>query len=148
MNTCYQKSTLDCANNASQTVATGANINLGTNNISTGVSISHQNNTDTVNLTRCGIYLVSFNADVVQGSSGGTVQANLFRNGVFVVGGQSTAVSTSATDIETISFVKLISVQPTCPCSDNAVTAIPLTFVNNGISATYSNVNVVVVKLA
>lgn len=147
-NVCYQKSTLDCSNTVSQTPDVNATINLGTNNILTGASITHTDNSATINLVKSGLYLVSFNADAVQGATGGNVQAQLFRNGVAVPGAKSTIVSTSATDIETLSFVKEIAVSNTCPCSASASTAIPLTIVNTGISATYSNVSVTVVKLA
>lgn len=57
----------------------------------------------------------------------------------------ATQTSASATDIRTVNFSKIVQVLPSCCAINNTTT---LTFQNAGLDTTYSNVNVVITKLA
>ena len=70
---------------------------------------------------------------------------NLLRNGTVVPGATSTQESASATDTRTVNFSKIIQVLPSCCAVNNTTT---LAFQNAGLETTFSNVNVVITKLA
>jgi hypothetical protein len=72
----------------------------------------------------------------------------LYRNNIAVPGAVTTVNSSTTTDIENIDFSALIEVEEVCPCAGTGKTAIPLNFINTGVGATYSNINVTVVKEA
>ena len=76
---------------------------------------------------------------------GGPVTVTLYNNGSIVPGATATQTSASTTDIRTVNFTRLIRVLPSCPAINNKAS---LVFTNTGDAATFSNVNVVITKLA
>ena len=66
---CYEKSSLNAAAVAAQSVAANAFVSFPINNLLTGVAIKHPAGSSSVSLIR-GLYLVSVNADVVPAAAG------------------------------------------------------------------------------
>lgn len=147
-NRCYQKSALDTYTNVSTTLVSGATLPLNVNYIHTGNSISHTAGSGTINLVKGGLYAISISATVAESGTAGNVSFQLYRNGIAVPAAIATVTSETTTDLETIGFTKLIRVDDVCCCAGNGQDAIPLTFINTGVGATYTNIQVTVVKLA
>lgn len=99
-----------------------------------------------IQLTKCGVYEITASYSVV-GSAAGVITTSLLKNGV--VQPQATALITAAdaTTIYSTSFTTLVQVPENsnvnCPCS------IPTTisFINDGIEATYNTFDVTVVRV-
>lgn len=66
-------------------------------------------------------------------------------NGTLVPGATASVSSASTTDVRSLAFSKLIQVKPSC-CAVNNTTN--LTFNNAGLATTFTNVNVVITKVA
>ena len=66
-------------------------------------------------------------------------------HGTLVPGATASVSSASATDVRSLAFSKLIQVKPSC-CAVNNTTN--LTFNNAGLATTFTNVNVVITKIA
>lgn len=144
----FSKSTLTTYNNTSQTLDANANVVFSTNYKLTGCSIRHTVETPTINIASSGLYLVTFSASGVESGTAGDITLQLFRNGIAVPSAIATANSASATDIVNLSNSTIIEVDRVCPCANSGLTAIPLTLVNTGVGATFSNISLTVIKLA
>ena len=132
--------------NAPQTVTTNDLLSFAINDVLTGCTVLHSAGSTSFKLNRPGFYYVSFTGTgAITGATAGAITVNLLRNGVAVPGATSTQESASATDTRTVNFSKIIQVLPSCCAVNNATT---LTFQNTGLESTFSNVNVVITKLA
>lgn len=132
--------------NAPQTVTTNDLLSFAINDVLTGCTVLHSAGSTSFKLNRPGFYYVSFTGTgAITGATAGAITVNLLRNGVTVPGATSTQESASATDTRTVNFSKIIQVLPSCCAVNNATT---LTFQNAGLESTFSNVNVVITKLA
>ena len=107
--------------NTSQTIAPEGLLSFATNDVLTGCT------------------------GAITGATAGAITVNLLKNGVALPGATATQTSASATDIRTVNFSKIVQVLPSCCAINNTTT---LTFQNAGLDTTYSNVNVVITKLA
>lgn len=128
----------------SQAVLTGTAVNFNTNKIRTGCTVTHAEGTTTFSLNKPGFYFVSFNGIGSTTADAGDVTIQMYQNGAPVIGALTTNNSTAATDINNFAFSTIVQVRPNC-CAVNNNTS--LTFVNTGVGATYTNVNVVITKL-
>lgn len=140
----YKKSSVSAWNTTSQTLPANTTVVL-TNSKNTGCSIKFAPGTSSFTLLRPGLYYISVTASGAQSATDGNLTIQLFSNGMPVAGALSTANSSSATDTEALSFNKLIEVKPMCPVNSDPIV---LTIVNTGVSATYTNFNVNLFKLA
>lgn len=142
----YQKSALNAFTRASQTVNAQSVVVFNNNAPFTGCSISHAAGGGTVSLNKSGIYLVEFNADASSvATAGGTLTMQLTNNGVLVPSAEATATVAENTAIVNLKFATIVQVLNSCNCINNDV---DLTVINNGIQASLTNANIVVVKLA
>lgn len=128
--------------NTSQTIAPEGLLSFATNDVLTGCTVLHSAGSTSFTLKRSGFYYVSFTGT---GATAGAITVNLLKNGVALPGATATQTSASATDIRTVNFSKIVQVLPSCCAINNTTT---LTFQNAGLDTTYSNVNVVITKLA
>lgn len=132
--------------NTSQTIAPEGLLSFAANDVLTGCTVLHPAGSTSFTLQRPGFYYVSFTGTgAITGATAGAITVNLLKNGVALPGATATQTSASATDIRTVNFSKIVQVLPSCCAINNTVT---LTFQNAGLDTTYSNVNVVITKLA
>lgn len=125
--------------NTSQTIAPEGLLSFATNDVLTGCTVLHSAGSTSFTLKRPGFYYVSFTGTgAITGATAGAITVNLLKNGVALPGA-------TATDIRTVNFSKIVQVLPSCCAINNTTT---LTFQNAGLDTTYSNVNVVITKLA
>lgn len=143
MNMCC-KSVLDTYTLTDTAVAANGLLPLEQNQLLIGCAITHTPGSTTIILNEPGLYLVNFDADGYVTGETGVLTAQLFKNGVAVPGATATSSLTSATNIETVGFSKIIQVKPSCCVVDNTAS---LTFVNTGVASTYTTINVNVIKL-
>lgn len=140
----YQKSSVTAWNATNQTLLQNGTVTLA-NSKNTGCSIRFVAGGSSFNLLKPGLYYIDVSASGVESGTAGTISLQLFLNGNPVSGALSSANSSAVTDIESLSFSKLIEIKPTCPMNCDTNT---LTIVNTGVGATYSNINVNLFKLA
>lgn len=132
--------------NTSQSLATNDTILFNINDVQTGCTATHTAGTATFALNKPGFYFITFNGTgAISGSASGTITVNLLNNGTLVNGGTASVTSASTTDIRSISFSKIIQVRPSCAAINNKT---DLTFVNAGSATAFTNVNVVITKIA
>lgn len=132
--------------NTSQSLAANQAIPFLINDVLTGCTVTHDAGSTTFVLNKPGFYQVNFNGTgAVSGVASGPVTVTLYNNGSVVPGATATQTSASTTDIRTVNFTRLIRVLPSCPVINNKAS---LVFTNTGDAATFSNVNVVITKLA
>ncbi len=99
-----------------------------------------------IQLTKCGVYEVTVSYSVV-GSAAGEISTSLLKNGVAQPQATASLTATDATSILSTSFTTLVQVPESsninCPCS------VPTTisFINDGIEATYDTFNVTIVRV-
>ena len=137
---------IDSYSNTSQAIATGANIPFAINSIQTGCTVTHSAGSTTFSLNKPGFYFVTFNGTgAVSGADAGNITVTMQNNGTSVPGATATVTSASSTDIRSLSFSKLIKVSPSCCAINNSTN---LTFNNTGAATTFTNVNVVITKVA
>ena len=130
-------------NSASQDVVVNGLISFDTTRLEVGCATS-QENPSSFKLDKSGYYYISFNADVATSATAGDIVVSLQNNGVIVPGAKATVNSAATTDISNISFSTIVQVLPSCwVCSNAAV----LTLVNSGVAATFSNVNLNIMKI-
>lgn len=138
------KSVLDTYTLTDTAVAVNGLLPLEQNQLLTGCAITHTPGSTAIILNEPGLYLVNFDVEGFVTGETGVLTAQLFKNGVAVPGATATSSSTSATNIETVGFSKIIQVKPSCCVVDNTAS---LTFVNTGVASTYTTINVNVIKL-
>lgn len=137
---------IDSYSNTSQIIAAGENIPFAINSIQTGCTATHAAGSTTFSLNRPGFYFVTFNGTgAITGATAGDITVSMLNNGVLVPGATATTNSASTTDVRSVSFSKLIQVKPSCCAVNNSTN---LTFNNAGLAAAFTNVNVVITKVA
>lgn len=99
----------------------------------------------TIKFKKCGIYTLSLNANVVA-NAGGLVSLQLVVNGVKQDNAVAAVTAADTTSTHNISFTTKIQVPSDstgCACSPDFTVSV----INNGVSAIYSLVDVLVTKL-
>ena len=129
-------------NITTQNVAVDGLLTFTTDRILTGCTVTR--NGPIFQLNKPGYYYVTFNADGAATTAVGDIVVVLQNNGVAVPGAIAPFTTTVADDATNLAFSTLVQVRPSCPSIDNAVR---LTFVNEGVDATYNMYNVVVTKI-
>ena len=130
--------------NTSQSVAIDETLVFNNNRIKTICTINHTAGTATFSLNAPGYYLVSFNGDGTSSGTAGDVVVQLKNGSDYVPGAIATFTSEAAADTGNLGFTTLIQVNPSCRAINNNA---DLTFVNTGVAATFTNVNVVITKI-
>lgn len=140
-----EKSALNAASIAEQTVTANGFIEYPINSLLTGTAITHPAGSTSVSLIR-GLYLVSVSADVVPAAAGnvGLQLLATTESTSAVVNGAQSVVTGAADTAVNISFTTLIRVRPSC-CAVNNSTSIQ---VQATAAATINNSSISVVKLA
>lgn len=134
------KSLIDVATTTSTAVIANGILPLQTIVRRRGCDINMSGNS--VAITDCGsnFYLVTVTVTFTAPAAG-VVTLNLQQNGVNVVGATASAtVTTAATEVRSLSFSAIVRT-----FNNNSIDA--LTVVNAGVAATFSNIDVSVVKL-
>ena len=134
------KSLIDVSTTTSTAVVAGGALPLATVTRRRGSDIAVSGNS--IALTDCGsnYYLVTVNATFTAPVAG-IITLNLQQNGVNVVGATaSTTITTATTEVRSLSFEKIIRTFNT-----NGLDS--LSVVNAGLAATFSNIDVSVIKL-
>lgn len=137
-------SVFDAYTKTDQTIVTGSPLVFNTNRVRVGRSITHPAGSSTFSLNCPGVYEVHFNGDAAESGTAGDITVQLFVNGVLQPGAEATESSTAITDIANMDFTTLVCVTPNSFCCGNSVS---LTFVDTGVGAVFSNVEVVIEKL-
>ena len=134
------KSLIDVSTTTSTSVIAGGALPLATVTRRRGTDINVSGNS--IAITDCGsnYYLVTVNATFTAPVAG-VITLNLQQNGTNVVGATgSTTITTATTEVRSLSFQKIIR-------SFNAIGLDSLAVVNAGLAATFSNIDVSVIKL-
>lgn len=135
---------LDTYTNSTQTITTDSPIAFNINRVMTGCTVTHSAGSTSISLNKPGIYMVHFNGDAAESGTAGDITVQLFVNGVLYPGAEATEDSTATTDIVNLDFETLVRVTPQfCQCGNN----VTLTFVDTGVGAVFSNVEVVITKV-
>jgi hypothetical protein len=103
--------------------------------------------TTSIQLNKCGVYMVGFDATAtISGTATGNITVQMMKNGTLQPQALTTTSSTSATDLESISFNTLVQVSESnsCKCCDSPTV---ISFINTGVGATFTQVNVTVTKI-
>lgn len=98
-----------------------------------------------IKFNKCGIYILSLNANGAS-NSGGNLSLQLVVNGVAQSNAVASVTAADTTSTHNLAFSTKIQVPSdasNCPCSPEFIVSI----INNGTSATYSLVDVLVTKL-
>lgn len=141
---CYEKSSLNAAAVAAQSVVANAIVSFPINNLLTGVAIKHPAGSSSVSLIR-GLYLVSVNADVVPAAGNVGLQLlSTTESTSSVINGAESIVTGVADTAVNISFTTLVRVRPSC-CAVNNTTSLQ---VQATAAATINRAAISVVKLA
>lgn len=143
------KTSISVSNTSSQAIAVGSKVALPNVDLQTGC-ISNVFSTGTgVRLNKCGLYNVEFNADIL-GTAAGNVQLQLYyvtasnATPVAVPGAEAT-ITVADGDTYSVSFSKIIHVNPSCPAVNNATT---LYVQLNTTAATITNANMNIMRSA
>ena len=129
-------------NVTTQDVAVNGLLTFTTDRILTGCTAIRDG--QTFQLNKPGYYYVTFNADGEATTDVGDITVALFDNGVAVPGATATTTVAATGTTENLAFATIIKVLPSCCAVDNKGA---LTFVNTGVAATFTNVNVNITKL-
>ena len=141
---CYEKSSLNAAAVAAQSVAANGFVSFPINNLLTGVAIKHPAGSSSVSLIR-GLCLVSVNADVVPAAGNVGLQLlSTTESTSSVINGAESVVTGVADTAGNISFPTLVRVRPSC-CAVNNTTSLQ---VQATAAATINRAAISVVKLA
>lgn len=133
--------------NSDTTVAVNGLLPINTVGIQTGCTVTATPGSTTINLNRPGFYKVDFSATgTTSSTTAGAITVAMRTNGVLYPGATSSDNSASATDFGSVSFSAIVQVEKQCGCHFTAPTS--LTFINTGIAATFTNIEVAVTKLA
>lgn len=130
------KSAIYTANTATQAVAIGGILALGSIIRRFGCSVNLNGNG--ITLSEPGYYNVDASI-VVAPTAAGTVTVTLFQDGVAVPGAVASATTTAAADAITLNIPALVRVM----CNSNSI----LTFVLTGAASSVTNVAVVAEKI-
>lgn len=131
----------------SKTVTTGNNLPLDIVAIQTGCTATHIAGSNVIELNKPGFYKVEFNAVASSAGTSGNIIVQMGANNGLYAGALCEAQSTGTTDIENLSFSTIVQVVPNTCCNTSKV-PMSLIFENIGIGAIFTNINVVVTKIA
>jgi uncharacterized protein YfaQ (DUF2300 family) len=138
---------LDVLEAYSQNISVQQNVSIPFNNssIDKGCAIE-KSAANTINLNRCGVYEVNFDAAVSTAGTSGNMQVQMTKNDVLQPQAMAAATSTATGSIVSLSFSTLVQVSEN---NSNCCCASPTTlrFMNIGPSATYVQANVTVRKI-
>lgn len=135
--------------NSDTTVAVNGLLPINTVGIQTGCTVTATPGSTTINLNRPGFYKVDFSAaGATSSTTAGAITVAMRTNGVLYPGATSSDNSASATDFGSVSFSAIVQVEKQCGCSCHSTAPTSLTFINTGIAATFTNIEVTVTKLA
>lgn len=138
----YKKSLLNTYTNTTQTVVADGLLRFDNINIDTGCSIDFTAGSTSITLDKPGAYLIV--ADVVLNTdTAGVVTLQLNKNGT-AINGATASVTTVVGNEYTLNTSTIVKVLPSCPAINNVTT---ITVANTGIAATYTNTNLIVIKL-
>jgi hypothetical protein len=101
---------------------------------------------NTINLNRCGVYEVNFDATLSTAGTSGNVQVQMMKNDVLQPQAVAAATSAATGSIVSLSFSTFVQVSENnsnCCCSSPTV----LRFMNIGPAATYVQANVTIRKI-
>ena len=131
--------------NTTQTVAANELLSFAEDRVKTGCTVVHTPGSTTFTLKRPGFYFVTLNADVTTSETAGNVVLTLQNNGTAIPGAVATSYAAAAVNVGNVAFSAIIQVRPSCCAVSNTTN---LTVANTGVSATISNVSLVITKLA
>lgn len=142
---CNQKSSLNAAAIAAQSVAANGFVSFPVNNLLTGVAIGHVAGSTSVSLIR-GLYLVSVNADVVPAAAGnvGLQLVSTTESSTATINGAESVVTGAIDTAVNLAFTTLVRVRPSCCAVNNSTTL----QVQATAAATINRAAITVVKLA
>lgn len=144
MSNCCNKNVLDTYNIETVSVNQNAALPLQRNYVKVGNSIQHTPDSSIITIPCPGLYLINFSADGYSTAGTGAIQVSLQNNGDNVPGANAINGSSSETNAESLAFSKVIEIAPSCCAVSNIAN---LTFVNTGVPATFTSINVNIVKL-
>ena len=127
----------------SQTVATNGIIPFTSVSLKKGCTVE-LNGTSTIQLNKCGVYEVIFNATALA-STAGNISIAMTKNGVVQSQATRTITGATTTTSEDVSIATLVQVKDnnSCDCCDSPTI---LQFVNNGVGIV-ADFNVAVTKI-
>jgi uncharacterized protein YfaQ (DUF2300 family) len=138
---------LDALETYSQNISVQQNVAIPFNNTSLDKGCSIEKSAaNTINLNRCGVYEVNFDATLSTAGTSGNVQVQMAKNDVIQPQANAAATSTATGTIVSLSFSTLVQVtenNSNCCCSSPTT----LRFMNVGPAATYVQANVTVRKI-
>ena len=138
----YKKSLLNTYTVTEQDVVANGNLRFDNVNIDDGCSIDFTPGSTAVTIDKPGAYLVIADAIITTDAAGvATMQIN--RNGA-AINGATSSVTTVIGNEYTLTASTIVKVLPSCCAVDNTTV---ITVANTGIAATYSNANLIVIKL-
>lgn len=133
--------------NSATAVAVNGLLPFNSVGVQTGCTATLAPGTNVVLLNRPGFYKVDFSAVGANSTAtAGAITVAMRTDGNAYPGATSSNSSASATDIANLSFSAIVQVPKECCDCNNAPTS--LTFINTGVAATFSNIQVSVTKLA
>lgn len=130
-------------NNDNQSVTSGANVVFDTTGIQTGVTVTRSLSGGTIFLNRPGFYSIDFSATGFATSTAGEITIDMYVNGAIYNGASGSEYSGGTSEVVNIAYPAIVQVTPCCGC-----VRVPITFRNDGIDTTYTNVVVKVTKIA
>lgn len=138
----YKKSLLNTYTNTTQIVAVNGILRFDNVNIDTGCSIDFTPGASSITLDKPGAYLVLVDVILNTDAAGvATIQVN--KNGT-AINGTDASVTTVIGNDYTLNTSTIVKVLPSCAAIDNKAV---ITVANTGIAATYTNVNLIIIKL-
>jgi len=135
------------SNDTGVALAVDAAIPFDTNAVVTGCTATHEPGSVAIKLNRPGFYQINFNADATATTAAGIITVQMERNGIDVIGAEASAFAAAVAEPVNLHFTFIIRVCPNCE-QFNANIPAYLTFINDGIAATYTEACVCVTKLA
>lgn len=134
---------VDSYTNTSVAVASSSAIPFNTNRYLTGCGTCHTAGSPTITIKKPGYYLVNFNGDLLSASTG-LLQIQLQVNGDLVPGAEASATQGTADTIQSLSFSTIVRVLNSCNCIDNTAN---ISVINTGLSSTFTNAEINVIRL-
>lgn len=138
----YKKSLLNTYTITEQDVAANGKLHFDNVNIDDGCSINFTPGSTAVTLAKPGAYLIIADA-IVNTEAAGVATMQINKNGN-AINGATTSVTTVIGNDYTLTASTIVKVLPSCCAVDNTTV---ITVVNTGIAATYTNANLIVIKL-
>lgn len=136
------KSSLSAATTANQTVAENGYLPFDTNNLLTGCSIQHTAGSNSVILSKPGLYEVFVNANI-SATAAGNVSLKLINNGAEIAGAKASVTAAEGSSYP-MAMGTIIRVRPSCPAVQNSATI----QLQADAAITVVSANIFVVKLA